>query len=122
MKPGAKAAAHYSARAHKQREEGSMSHTLSQSDRDNNDLIVYGDFNWRRPYFAASVKATTDDDGHIVAPCTDCGKAVTFDVEFDGDFNGVRMVGYTSFHAVDRSEIIVEDDHVLCNACAQVPA
>jgi hypothetical protein len=99
-----------------------MSHTLSQSDRDNNDLVVYGDFKWRRPHFDASVKATTDDDGHIVAPCTDCGKAVTFDVDFDGDFNGVRMVGYTSFHGVDRSEIIVEDDHVLCNACAQVPA
>jgi hypothetical protein len=100
-----------------------MSHTLSQSDRDNNDLIVYGDFKWRRPYFDASVKATTDDDGHIVAPCTDCGKAVTFDVDFDGDIDSEgRMRGFTSFNAVDRSEIIVKDDHVICNACAQVPA
>jgi hypothetical protein len=97
-----------------------MSCVLNDSDRDSNDLVVYGDFKWRRPYFDPSVKATTDDDGHIVAPCTDCGKAVTFDASFDGDVDSQgRTHGYTSFHAIDRSEIQVEPDYVACAPCVE---
>jgi hypothetical protein len=74
-----------------------------------NREIVYGGPGEQKRYFEKRfVSASIDDNGHILAGCSDCGQQVVFGVDHNG-----------KFASVNGSKIEVATDHVSCAACLE---